>query len=272
MNKDLLVLDSVVSVNSNTIILRENKNYPEGMLHISPLITPDPLHNTPGIIWIEGERIEYFNINSLYDVNGKYWEISNLNRASKETSRGVKLEKKSYYFSTLSSKTKFDITDFNNLNSNNVIVNILNFIEVDDKWDYGNDLWDYDDLYDFSYDVSKDIQIPVYTSGQPVIVSSLYAYVSGNSITLSNPVNIVDDVLNIIDLSSVFYPLKNLRVDVFIQDWSTTNIEYNSGKTVLNGNYFLNIPGGYVANYNKDWKILHGLQLVDDIQSKFLKN
>jgi hypothetical protein len=271
-NKDLFVLDSVVSVNSNVITLRENENYPKGLLHIAPLITPDPAHNVPGVIWIDGERIEYFRIDSDIDTKGKYWQISTLNRASRETSRGVKLKKESRYFSTLSSKTKFVVSGYNNLNINNIVVNILNFAEVEDKWDYGEDLWDYDDLYDFAYDVSKDTQLPLYVSGQMVILSSVtYAYVSGNTITLSNTIDINDNVLNIVDLSSIHYPLNNLRIDIFLEDWTTTNVEHDTGEKVLNGNSFLKIPGGFNPYYNRDWKILHGLQRVNDIQSEFLK-
>lgn len=85
------------------IKLYANPNVP--MEHLPHIILPVPNReaNVPGIVWIGGERIEYFEIkylddngDYLVDAGGRYMELRNLKRGSQGTAYGIKQELRTF--------------------------------------------------------------------------------------------------------------------------------------------------------------------------------
>jgi hypothetical protein len=76
------VLIGRVDPDSTSIVVRSNPNaLPGALIDPTPFATPDPVSQKPGVIWISGERIEYFAI----EKSGSIYTISQLRRGTHNT-------------------------------------------------------------------------------------------------------------------------------------------------------------------------------------------
>lgn len=267
-NNNILYLKTEISAHTTSFEVYENYKYIPGLRENLPLTKPDPYHNQPGIIWINGERIEYWKLSETkYDSeNNRYWTISSIVRRTKETSRGTDYKKETYWFAGDGSTTSFNVPSPISLSAGNIIVSIYDNILEDNIWDdiFG---WDYSPYDSIPENIEKNV-INIETSAT---ISGLYYKISANNIIFNQPIpeSNLNSILFDAFSSSAFYPVKNIKVDVIIYDWTTSNLEHPIGSLVFNGNTTENIPGYYNPNYNENTL---GLQNRDDVQSKFLSN
>lgn len=265
-HQSLMYLKTDISSNSTFFDVYENYRYIPGLLK-NPLTKPNPQENIPGVVWINGERIEYWNLSKeKYDSeNRRYWTISGIIRRTKESSRGVSYRKETYWFAGDNFTTSFVVPTTVNLSAGNVIVTLYHNEFVENYWDdvFG---WDYSPFEIIPENVKEDI-IQIQTSSTPI--SSLSFTISGNTILFNQPVpeSNLNEILQ--DVSAVynpFYPLKNIKVDVIIYDWSTKNIEHEKGSVVINGNIDDAIPG------YSDQNIFYDNSNIKTVSYDFLKN
>lgn len=270
-NNQRFILGTEVTAKTSIITLLEDnklKNY-EKISH--PLITPNKEENEPGVVWINGERIQYWSITNNIDVSGnRYWEISDLQRGTRHTPNGVLYDTSTYYFGGNGSATTFTISSLASLDINNTIVSLISFGGAFDEWD--TDGWDDGGAWDFSNVQTGDLVLQAKTSA---LAPGDYE-ISGNSVIFvsappldSTSVSIL--VSAVISGSSTFIPItipaSNIMITVINSDWEDTDIQHVSGELVLNGGKNQIIPGGFNSYYANS-----SAGLSFNTKSIFLKN
>lgn len=234
-NNNILYLKTEISANTTSFDVYENYKYLYGLRNIIPLNKPDPYNNSPGVIWVNGERIEYWKLSETkYDSeNNRYWTISSIVRRTKETSRGTEYKKETYWFAGDNSTTVFNVPTTLTLSANNVLVTIYDNILIDNLWDdaHGWDISPHDSI-------PENIEKIILNTKTSSSNSSLYFEISANNIIFSQPIpeSNLNPILLDVSSSSMFYPVKNIKVDVINYDWKTSKVEHSSGSVVFNGN------------------------------------
>ena len=255
-NSHKLILKENITVDTSAFEVYDNFAYVPSLIDDTPLITPNPQGNIPGVVWVDGERIEYWNLSSPQIVSGKrYWRLGNIARGTKQTSKGVTQTIEFFKYAGDGSTVSFPVSASVPINDFNTSVIILTYTPGPGPWDdLEAEEWD-----DFAWDFT-----PVEQTEQVLNNPTDYTIVSGN-IVFNTPVSLDP-------LSTSANPLFNILVRVTVDDWTSSNIVHREGEHIINANPSQNMPGGYDPLYNRVVGNRMGMQWKEHMQGEFLGN
>lgn len=266
-----MFLTSVVSANSTSLNVSENIELLPALINSKPLMTPNISENIPGVIWINGERIQYWNLSEPTIVSGnRIWTISNLQRGTNQTSSGIIEDAEYFEFNGNGIDTEFVVNA--DLSAGNTIVQLFNFVSSPGPWVDSNvsrrwDTFGWDVTSSRNTDIPQQLKISISAEGDYSI--------DNNAIIFEVPPPSDPLSLNVlVETSGGFVeqqiPLPNILVTKINSNWNNNTINHQIGSVVINGSETQKIPGGYNPLYNKPDNL--GLQNQLSVQTEFLKN
>lgn len=267
-----MILKTDISADTTSFDVYENISLLPALNINTPLMVPNLSENVPGIIWVNGERIKYWNIFGPTVTSGKrYWSISNIERGCSSTSDGVPYEKEYVLLTSDGSATEFEI---DNLADYDFTVSMINYIQYPGMWQNKSqsNMWD---TFEWDSTPERNQDIPLYRTENGL--EGEYS-VSGNKIIFRSPPGIDPLSPTSITFESGNYEyntifLENILVTKTISNWVNSKLVHRKGSLVISGSNNLNIPGGIDFNYNQNITgSLLGLQNQDTIQLEFLQN
>lgn len=268
-----MYLKSAVSAGSTVIEIFENINLLPALINKNPLMTPNISENVPGVIWINGERIHYWEISEpQIEDNLRFWTISNLTRGTQQTSGGIN-EKIEYFFrSGDGTETEFFIDA--GLTNENTLVQLFDFEPGPGVWadNIFSNNWD-GFAWDSNPQRGTDLPLIVKTSasarGDYIINNGSIIFDTAPKLDPLSPFILVNTSAGLV---SVQQQLSNILIRKTISDWETSNISHDAGSIVISGSENQKIPGGYDPLYNKAVNNKLGLQNQLSVQAEFLTN
>ena len=268
-----MYLKTDISSNSTHIELFENIELLPALINKNPLMTPNISENIPGVVWVNGERIHYWELSDpQVEDDVRYWTVSNLTRGTKQTSSGI--TEKIEYFSRNGNGVETEFFIDSGLTIDNTIVQLFTFTRGAGIWEGDNfsDNWD-----EFAWDSfgirTTDTPLTIKTSG-----NAAGDYIIDNGSIIFNEPPILDPLspFILIQTSAGFVevqnPLPNILVTKIISNWNSSQIIHTTGSIVISGSENQRIPGGYDPMYNKAVNDNLGLQNQLSVQAEFLAN
>lgn len=268
-----LTLKTEISAGSNSFEVYENIELLPALIADAPLMDPNISENIPGVIWINGERIEYWQLDGPVISSGRrYWTISNLSFGTKNTTNGIDQLEEYFYFTGNSATTEFYVDP--GINDSNTIVQLYKYepnpgiwdIKVSEKWD----TFEWDEIPVRAQDITQSIITSADSLGDYIISAASIKFNVAPPIDKNSPRTIVYSSGG---TQTIITPIPNILVTKINSNWLTSNTKHLPGSIVFSGNLNQVIPGGYDPNYNNlNRTRIIGLQYQDTVQTEFLKN
>ena len=226
------ILKSDLLVDSTFMDVWESEDIPEYMRQMTPLMTPSATHNLPGTVWVNGERVNYWELQGPFiEAGRRWWRLAQIARSTFKTSFGVENIVYTQRHISSEGQTEFGIPEY--VEGGHVMV---------------------------EYQGTR--MIPRNPDIEAAITAGTFI---GNY-------GVWDWDYEIIDSKVVFRNAPTTGSEVFVsmvnRDYASSNITHTTGSIVIDGNINQRIPGGYTWKWHNVFN--KGMQRNDDEMSKFL--